>query len=73
MASFDLAGKTALVTGAAKRRGMHCALTLADRGANVVVRFGASAGDAQALRAEIRRRGVRAWPVQADAGDASQS
>ena len=73
MTGFDVAGKTALVTGAARRLGMHCALALADRGANVVVHYGASAMDAEALCADIHRRGVKAWPVQADLQDTGQS
>lgn len=43
----DLAGKTVLVTGAAKRIGRAIALRLAQEGARVVVHYGASREDAE--------------------------
>ena len=42
---MNLAGKTALVTGAAKRVGREIALGLARRGANIVVHYNTSAAD----------------------------
>jgi NAD(P)-dependent dehydrogenase (short-subunit alcohol dehydrogenase family) len=59
-------GKTALITGAAKRLGRQTALTLADRGVNIVVHFNQSAAEAVPLMAEIQRKGVNAWTIQAD-------
>lgn len=44
-----LAGKTALVTGAAKRLGRLCALTLAEAGAEVILHVNASSGREVAL------------------------
>jgi len=73
MVDSVLAGKTALVTGAAKRLGMHCALALADRGANVVVHYGASASEAEVLCADLADRGVKAWSLQADLQDAAEA
>jgi len=63
---MNLRGKTALVTGAARRVGRAIALALADRGANVVVHYRSSAADARVLVAEIRRHGVEALAVRAD-------
>jgi hypothetical protein len=68
----SLAGKTALVTGAARRLGRAMALALAGQGAHVVVHHNRSEGDAVTLCDEIRRSGGTAWPVQGDLMDASQ-
>ncbi len=67
----SLAGKTALVTGAAKRLGRAMALALAERGARVVVHHNRSEVEAASLCDEIRQRGGEAWPLQADLADAS--
>lgn len=64
----SLDGKTALVTGAAKRIGRAIALALADEGANVVVHYNKSAAEAEALVGEIQARGVKAWAIKADLG-----
>lgn len=63
---MNLKGKTALVTGSAKRVGRVIALALARRGANVAVHYRDSAADAGWTAAEIRRLGVRAEAVQAE-------
>ncbi len=63
---FSLTGKTALVTGATKRIGRAIALALADDGANVVVHYRNSAGDAERLCTELRARHVKAWLIEAD-------
>jgi NAD(P)-dependent dehydrogenase (short-subunit alcohol dehydrogenase family) len=62
----QLKGKTALVTGAAKRIGRETALTLADRGINVIVHFKRSEADAQRLAGELQRKGVKACTIGAD-------
>jgi pteridine reductase len=67
-----LKGKTALVTGAGKRVGREIALTLARRGANVVVHYHTSGADARRLVAEIKTLGVNALAVQADQTNARQ-
>lgn len=66
MSSSPLAGKTALVTGGARRIGRAIALALAEEGAHVIVHFNTSADAAQDTCAEVARRGVRAHSLQAD-------
>lgn len=63
---MKLAGKTVLVTGAAKRIGRAIALAVAERGANVVVHYHSSAAEAREVVAAIRGRGRRALAVRAD-------
>ncbi len=63
---MSLKGKTAFITGAAKRLGRAVALALAGQGCNVVVHFNRSGRDAEALCDEIRQAGVSVWPVQCD-------
>ena len=63
---FELAGRTALVTGGAKRIGRAVALALADEGANVVIHYGRSRDEAEQAAAAIRHKGVEAWALQAD-------
>ncbi len=63
---MELAGRTALVTGAAHRLGKAIALELASRGASIVVHYGSSEATARETAAEIEALGVSAWPVQAD-------
>jgi NAD(P)-dependent dehydrogenase (short-subunit alcohol dehydrogenase family) len=63
---MELRGRWALVTGAAKRVGRVIALVLADRGANVVVHYGTSAGDAEATVRALESRGVSAIALRAD-------
>jgi pteridine reductase len=62
----SLAGKTALVTGAARRIGRAIALCLAERGANVVLHYRRSAEEGEALVSEIASRGAKSWLVPAD-------
>ena len=69
----SLAGKTALVTGAAKRIGRAIATALAQSGAHVAVHYNQSAPDALALCEEIQRLGVSAWPIGGDLRDAEQT
>jgi len=69
----SLAGKTALVTGAAKRIGKAIATALARNGVRVVVHYNQSAPDALALCEDLRRLGVSAWPIQGDLMDAGQT
>ncbi|MGB9619320.1 MAG: SDR family oxidoreductase [Armatimonadota bacterium] len=64
--SSMLAGKTALVTGAAKRIGRAIALALACSGANVVIHYRNSEPEARELAQKIESVGVRAWCVKAD-------
>jgi NAD(P)-dependent dehydrogenase (short-subunit alcohol dehydrogenase family) len=68
-----LAGKTALVTGGARRIGRAVSLALAASGSNVVVHHSRSAHDADALVTEISRHGVRATAVRADLGEPDEA
>ena len=65
----SLKGKTALVTGAAKRIGRSVALALAKEGADVAITYRSSEAEAQATVATIREFGVRAMAVYCDLGD----
>lgn len=61
---MQLRGATALVTGAGRRMGRTLALSLADAGADVVLHVHTSSG--RETFDAVRRRGCRAWLVQAD-------
>ncbi|MBM3944423.1 MAG: 3-oxoacyl-[acyl-carrier-protein] reductase [SAR202 cluster bacterium] len=65
-------GKFALVTGAAKGIGRASALRLADLGVNVAVNYNTSAKEAEAVAAEIKGMGRKAFAVQADVGNLDQ-
>ena len=63
----QLKGQWALITGAARRIGATLARTLHSHGANVVVHFGSSSADADALVAELNaQRAGSALAAQAD-------
>jgi NAD(P)-dependent dehydrogenase (short-subunit alcohol dehydrogenase family) len=62
----SFAGRVALVTGAAKRIGRSVALRLASEGADVVVNYRGSKGEADEVVAQIAAMGRRAVAVQAD-------
>jgi 3-oxoacyl-[acyl-carrier protein] reductase len=62
----NLNGKTALVTGASRGMGRAAALALAAAGACVLVHYGSSAKEAEAVVAEIHKAGGRAEAVAAD-------
>ena len=64
-------GKTALVTGAAKRIGRSLALALAEQGADVAITYRSSEADALATVDAIRRHRVRAAAINCDLGDAA--
>lgn len=66
-ATLPLAGKRALVTGAARGIGAAIALKLAEDGADVAITYEKSADKAEALAAEIRALGRKALAIQADA------
>ncbi len=61
-----LQGKTALVTGAAKRIGRKISIALAQEGVNVVIHYCNSKKDAQVLCAQIAELNVNSWVVKAD-------
>lgn len=59
-------GKTALITGSAKRIGRACALKLAKEGTHVLIHYNESHEEAEELAASIRIAGRKAWTVQQD-------
>jgi pteridine reductase len=65
MGLIDLAGHTALITGAAKRVGRSIAGALADQGANIIVHYNTSKTEAESLVDELKGRGVDSWSVRA--------
>jgi 3-oxoacyl-[acyl-carrier protein] reductase len=68
----ELAGKVALITGAAKNIGRATALELAAAGAAVAVNTRASREDAEQVAQEIRASGGQAHVCIADIADAAQ-
>jgi NAD(P)-dependent dehydrogenase (short-subunit alcohol dehydrogenase family) len=68
-AARPLAGKRALVTGAAKRMGREIALDLARLGADVAITFQSSARDARRTTVDIAACGVRSFALHCDVSD----
>ncbi|HYR45649.1 MAG TPA: SDR family oxidoreductase [Thermoanaerobaculia bacterium] len=68
MLALPLAGKSALVTGAAVRVGRAIALSLAEAGADVAVHYRSSGSSAEEVAAQIRAMGRRATTAAADLG-----
>lgn len=64
-----LAGKTALVTGAAKRIGRSIALTLAENGANVAITYLGSQTESEQTVRDIAALDVDAFSVRCDLTD----
>jgi 3-oxoacyl-[acyl-carrier protein] reductase len=62
----NLSGKTALVTGASRGIGRASALALARAGAQVLVHYSSSPGQAESVVADIREFGGRAEALKAD-------
>jgi len=69
----SLAGKTVLITGAARRLGRRFALACARAGADIVIHYAHSEEEAESAREEILELGRKAWVFQADLGDSSQA
>ena len=66
---MNIEGKTALVTGGAKRVGRVITLALARAGANVVINYNSSTTEADQTAAEAEALGVEALPIQASVTD----
>ena len=66
---FELNGKTALVTGGSRGIGRPIATTLAAAGAGVVVHYGTSRAEAEAVVERVRAGGGRADAASADLSD----
>jgi 3-oxoacyl-[acyl-carrier protein] reductase/pteridine reductase len=64
-----LGGKTALITGAARRLGRASALALAEAGADVAITFRNSERDARETVVDLCGLGVRAFALQCDITD----
>ncbi|RJQ30244.1 MAG: 3-oxoacyl-[acyl-carrier-protein] reductase [Peptococcaceae bacterium] len=67
-----LSGKTAIVTGGSRGIGRAIALTLARKGANLVVNFAGRADSAASVAESIRSMGRSVLVFQADVTDAAQ-
>ena len=61
------------MTGGARRLGRALATALAAEGVNIIVHYGRSADEAEALRALLAATGVRAWSIGADLADPEQA
>lgn len=70
-AAMRLAGKKALVTGAARGIGLGCALELAKAGADVAINDRASSPNGELAVAEIQRLGRNAYLIPGDVFDRS--
>lgn len=66
---YELNGKTALVTGAAKRIGRAIAIGLASHGSNIIIHYDKSEDEARKLQNEIAKLGVKSWLVRANLND----
>ena len=66
MTNEPLLGKSALVTGGARRLGRTIALTLAQAGADVAITYRKSAADAKLVAREIEALGRRALAIECD-------
>lgn len=69
--SFDLNGKSALVTGGARGIGASIVRALADAGARIAFTYRSSADEAKALTQELESAGSEVRSVQGDASDFS--
>jgi NAD(P)-dependent dehydrogenase (short-subunit alcohol dehydrogenase family) len=69
---MNLAGKTILVTGGARRIGRTISLAAAGEGANVIIHHNRSQPDAEKVAEEIHSMGSQAWILQADLEDPTQ-
>jgi pteridine reductase len=70
--SASLLNKVALVTGSGKRLGRAVALGLAQEGADVVIHYRSSEGDARDAVAEIEKLGRRSMALQSDLANISE-
>lgn len=66
---MELAGKIALVTGASRGLGKGIALTLAEKGADIIVNYRSNTTEAEAVKDEIIAMGRKAIVAQADVSD----
>ena len=69
---MNIQGKTALITGGAKRVGKVIALTLARRGANIAFTYQNSKKEALETLQELKALGVQALAIQVDISKSKQ-
>src|SRR5437660_2008009 len=69
LSSKPLLGKTALITGAARRLGRASALALAQAGADVAITFLKSAREARETVVDLSGLGVRSFALRCDVGE----
>ncbi len=70
---MELKGKTVLITGAARRIGRVSALSIAARGADLIIHYRSSKQEAEATVREIEKSGARAASVSGDLSSAAGS
>ncbi|MBF0357552.1 MAG: SDR family oxidoreductase [Magnetococcales bacterium] len=70
---MDIRGVPVLVTGGSKRIGAACVAALANSKASVIVHYGSSKKEAEALSAQIRHSGGEAATVQANLESAEEA
>jgi len=66
-------GKTALVTGAAKRIGKATALALASNHVNLVLHYRSSQDEVEKVASECRNMGVKTWIAKAELSDPDEA
>ncbi len=62
----ELKGKTALITGGAKRIGRNISMALAEQGVNIIVHYSSSQEEANDLVADLSSYGVQSWLIKAE-------
>ncbi len=69
---MTIKNRVILVTGSAKRVGKCIALTLAEKGANVIVNYNTSEKEAQGVTEEIKKFGVKSIAIRANVSKADE-
>lgn len=64
--TYDMTGKTVLITGGSRSLGRATALRVASEGADVILTYRSKAAEAEAVVAEIKKLGRRAAALQVD-------
>ncbi|WAM33086.1 3-oxoacyl-[acyl-carrier-protein] reductase [Caldicellulosiruptor morganii] len=67
-----LKGKVALITGASRGIGRAIALKFAQNGADVVINYSSSESQAQSLKEEIEKLGVKALAIKCDVSSSEE-
>ncbi len=63
---MEIKDKNALITGSAKRIGKEIALSLAKEGCNVIIHYNSSESEAERVRKEAEKFGVKAYKIKAN-------